>query len=102
MGRMATCVHAAGQLAARVLVLGLVVGAPAATPSTAIDAKAIVDRVDRLFRGDSSEGEMTMEVVTRRWTRMLTLRAWSEGTEKALVKVLSPREGGWRRHLDGR
>jgi hypothetical protein len=67
-----------------------VAGAPAATPATATDARAIVDRVDRLLHGDSSEGEMTMEVVTLRWTRTLTLRAWSEGTEKALVKLVSP------------
>ena len=90
MGRTATCVHAAGELAARVLVLGLVIGAPAAMPATTTDARVIVDRVDRLLRGDSSEGEMTMEVVTRRWTRTLTLRAWSEGTEKALIKLVSP------------
>jgi hypothetical protein len=33
---------------------------------------------------------MTMAVVTRRWTRTLTLRAWSEGTERALIKVRAP------------
>jgi outer membrane lipoprotein-sorting protein len=54
------------------------------------DAAAIVDRVDRLLRGDSSEGELTMAVVTRRWTRTLTLTVWSEGTEKALIKVTAP------------
>ena len=55
-----------------------------------VDPRAIVDRVDRLLRGDSSEGEMTMSVVTRRWTRTLTLVVWSEGTEKALIKVIAP------------
>ena len=67
--------RAAGRLLAGALALGLVIGAPAAMPATTTDARAIVDRVDRLLRGDSSEGEMTMEVVTRRWTRTLTLRA---------------------------
>jgi outer membrane lipoprotein-sorting protein len=43
-----------------------------------------------LLRGDSSEGEMTMAVVTRRWTRTLTMKVWSEGTEKALIKVTAP------------
>jgi outer membrane lipoprotein-sorting protein len=55
-----------------------------------VDARAIVDRVDRLLRGDSSEGELTMSVVTRRWTRTLTMRVWSEGTDKALIKVTAP------------
>jgi outer membrane lipoprotein-sorting protein len=55
-----------------------------------VDATAIVDRVDRLLRGDSSEGEMSMAVVTRRWTRTLSIMVWSEGTEKALIKVTAP------------
>jgi hypothetical protein len=74
--------------------LGLVLAGrgalPGADAQSPVDAKSIVDRVDRLLRGDSSEAEMTMAVVTRRWTRTLTLRAWSEGTERALIKVLAP------------
>jgi outer membrane lipoprotein-sorting protein len=55
-----------------------------------VDAKAVVDQVDRLLRGDSSEGELMMSVVTRRWTRTLSMKVWSEGTEKALIKVTAP------------
>jgi hypothetical protein len=55
-----------------------------------VDAKAIVDRVDQLLRGASSEGELTMSMVTRRWTRTLGLKVWSEGTEKALIRVTAP------------
>jgi hypothetical protein len=62
----------------------------AAAQGAGIDAAAIVDRVDRLLRGDSSEGELSMSVVTRRWTRTLTMLVWSEGTEKALIKVTAP------------
>jgi outer membrane lipoprotein-sorting protein len=69
------------------LVFAMVAGGAAAP---AVDARAIVDRVDRLLRGDSSEGELTMAVVTRRWTRTLTMRVWSEGTDKALIKVTAP------------
>lgn len=58
--------------------------------ASALDARAIVDRVDRLLRGESSEGELTMSVVTRRWTRTLTMKIWSEGTDKALIKVTAP------------
>jgi len=57
-----------------------------------VDARAIVDRVDRLLRGDSSVGKMRMTVATRRWRREMALALWSEGTEKALVKVLEPRK----------
>jgi outer membrane lipoprotein-sorting protein len=67
----------------------------AAGPAPSVDATAIVDRVDRLLRGDSSEGEMSMSVVTRRWTRTLTMMVWSQGTENALIKVTAPpREAG--------
>ncbi len=71
------------------LVLGLGIARPAAAAPD-VDARAIVDRVDQLLRGDSSEGEVTMSVVTRRWTRTLTMMVWSEGTEKALIKVTAP------------
>jgi outer membrane lipoprotein-sorting protein len=76
-------------LALGVLILAGVAVATAA-PAPAVDATAIVDRVDRLLRGDSSEGELTMAVVTRRWTRTLTMTVWSEGTDKALIKVTAP------------
>lgn len=56
------------------------------------EAREIVDRVDRLLRGDSSVGKMKMTVATRRWRREMTLALWSEGTEKVLVKVLEPRK----------
>lgn len=68
---------------------GMVLAATAAQHPT-VDAAAIVDRVDRLLRGDSSEGELAMAVVTRRWTRTLTMTVWSEGTDKALIKVSAP------------
>ncbi len=75
------------------LIALLAVAGAALAPSAALavtDARAIVDRVDRLLRGESSEGELTMGVVTRRWTRTLTLKVWSQGTEKALIKVVAP------------
>ena len=68
-------------LTALVAVVVAVLGASITTGSAPnVDARAIVDRVDRLLRGESSEGEVTMSVVTRRWTRTLRLMVWSEGT----------------------
>ena len=52
----------------------------------------IVDQVDRMLRGDSSRGAIRMMVKTRRWEREMTLEIWSEGTEKALVRVLKPKK----------
>lgn len=53
-------------------------------------AKEIIERIDRLLRGDSSRGVATMEVVTEHWERRLTLELWSLGTDYTLVRVVSP------------
>jgi len=60
-------------------------------PSTQ-EARDIIDRVDRMLRGDSSVGRVEMTVATRQWKRTTELRIWSEGTEKVLVRVESPKK----------
>jgi outer membrane lipoprotein-sorting protein len=73
------------------LVLTVVtVVAPAQSVPT--DPKEIIDRVDRLMRGDSSHGVAEMSIVTDRWQRTKTLEIWSEGTETALIRILEPRK----------
>lgn len=57
-----------------------------------IDPKEIINRVDRLLRGDSSRGVATMSIKTEHWERSKTLEIWSEGTEKVLIRVLSPKK----------
>ena len=67
----------------------------AAAPPGPERAREIVDRVDRLLRGDSSRGEIEMQIVTQHWQRTLRMRAWSLGTDRALVQVTAPpREAG--------
>ncbi len=60
--------------------------------SQEIDPKEIIDRVDRMMRGNSSHGTVEMTVVTRRWKRTLALEIWSEGTDKALIRILEPKK----------
>jgi outer membrane lipoprotein-sorting protein len=58
-------------------------------------AREIIDRVDRLLRGESSHGTVTMEIVTEHWSRSLDMEVWSLGTEYSLVRVSAPaREAG--------
>ncbi len=72
-------------------IFGIFQGSPdSAAPG--VDAKEIMDRVDRLLRGDSSHGTVEMTVVNRRWSRSLALEIWSEGTEKALIRILRPKK----------
>jgi outer membrane lipoprotein-sorting protein len=53
-------------------------------------AREIVDRVDRLLRGESSVGTVTMQISTVNWQRTLSMQIWSLGTENALIRVITP------------
>ena len=65
----------------------------AAAPAAAqIDARELIDRVDRLLRGDSSRGVATMEVVTAHWERQMTMEIWSLGTDYSLVRLRAPQK----------
>jgi outer membrane lipoprotein-sorting protein len=65
---------------------------PASAPATDADEDLtrILTKLDDLWRGDSSQGTMTMHVKTKHWERSLTMEMWSKGKEKTLIKVLKP------------
>ena len=72
----------------RSLIAGAVlIGAAHAQGDTPRD---IIDRVDRILRGDSSRGTATMEVITEHWSRSVTMELWSLGTDYSLVRVTAP------------
>ena len=65
------------------------------SPLQAQTAREIIDRVDRLLRGESSRGRITMEITREHWARALDMEIWSLGVEHSLVRVQSPaREAG--------
>ncbi len=70
------------------LLFGALALAPEATSGET--PREIIDRVDRILRGDSSHGVATMEVETEHWQRSLTMEMWSLGTEFSLVRVTAP------------
>jgi len=72
-----------------ILLIAILLAGPARAAST-LTAKDILDRVDDLFRGDSSHGRMVMTVTTVNWKRSLTIEAWSEGKDKSLLRILAP------------
>jgi len=82
----------------RTVLLGTALALPPAARSQTTDCAglsdptAIVDCVDRIMRGESSQGISTMEVVTENWSRAMEMQMWSLGTEHALVRILSPRK----------
>ncbi len=61
-----------------------------ANNANAQDAKEIIRKVDEKLRGKSSRGEFTMKIVRPSWTREMSLKMWSNGTELSLVLVTAP------------
>jgi len=53
-------------------------------------AREIVERADRLTRGDTQQGRYEMRVIRPDWERSTTFEFWSEGTEKSFIRVSEP------------
>jgi outer membrane lipoprotein-sorting protein len=59
------------------------------------DIDDVITALDRLYRSDDSYTEISMHIVTPHWERTLTMKAWSEGSDKTFISILSPaREAG--------
>ncbi|MDF4515547.1 outer membrane lipoprotein-sorting protein [Vibrio parahaemolyticus] len=58
--------------------------------SYAESAFDIVQKSDQAMRGKSSYSEATMEIVRPDWTRSMTTKSWTKGTELSLVLVTAP------------
>ena len=74
-----------------VLAAGSAIGEDSAL-TRSVTAREMLDRIDDLFRGNTSHGIMTMKVVTAHWSRELKLEEWSEGKVKSLIRILSPQK----------
>lgn len=55
-----------------------------------IDIQELVRHVDELWRGTTSQADMTMQVTTKHYQRTMTLEAWSRGNENSLVVIKAP------------
>jgi hypothetical protein len=63
--------------------------------SSAQDALDIIKKADAKSRGNYAEQEMRMTIVRPDWTRSVTMKSWSKGTEYALILITAPaREKG--------
>ncbi|MBM4896895.1 outer membrane lipoprotein-sorting protein [Vibrio parahaemolyticus] len=58
--------------------------------SYAESAFDIVQKSDQAMRGKSSYSEATMEIVRPDWTRSMTMKSWTKGTELSIVLVTAP------------
>ncbi|MBI5242332.1 MAG: outer membrane lipoprotein-sorting protein [Elusimicrobia bacterium] len=62
----------------------------AAVSSRALSVLEMVDRSNKVLRGDSSHARLAMTIVTPEWTRKLDIEAWNQGRVKALILIHAP------------
>jgi len=77
-------------IAAATAVLYILAGSGSAFSQSRPQVQDVIDRIDQLYRADSSYALMEMEIVNPNWERTLRLRAWSQGTDKTLIRILEP------------
>jgi outer membrane lipoprotein-sorting protein len=70
----------------------LIVMMSGAGPAVAQDAAEIVRASIDNWRGQSSYGEMTMTIHRPGWERTMSIRAWTQGSKKTLVRVTAPKK----------
>ncbi len=54
------------------------------------DAKTIVQKANDLAMGKTSSGEMTMTIERPSWTRAVSMKSWSKGTNYYLILITEP------------
>ncbi len=66
-------------------------------------ARDIIRRAMDHYRGQTSFSEMTMTIHRPDWQRSMSMRAWSEGDDNTLVRVVAPKKdaGNGTLSLDG-
>ena len=60
--------------------------------ATDIDVKAIVKQMDELYRSETSQTNMEMQIVTPHWERTLALEVWTQGMDKTFILITSPKK----------
>ena len=60
--------------------------------ATDIDVKAIVKRMDELYRSETSQTNMEMQIVTPHWERTLALEIWTQGMDRTFILITSPKK----------
>jgi hypothetical protein len=69
---------------------GLLIAAPSAWTAPTPDATTLVRRADQHLRGNTGYAEYTMKLVRPDWSRELTLKSWTRGSDAALVLIEFP------------
>lgn len=58
--------------------------------SNAQDITEIIRKADEKFRGESSQGTMTMIIERPTWSREVTMKNWTKGNDYSLIYITAP------------
>ena len=72
------------------LIIPVLLSLLAPVKSQQLTAKEIVTKADELQRGQSSKSEMKMTVIRPKWTRTITMKAWSLGRDYSMTLITAP------------
>jgi hypothetical protein len=54
------------------------------------DAREIVEKMDKKWRGEYVTQEMSMTIVRPSWERSISMKTWGRGQEYSLVYIIAP------------
>lgn len=54
------------------------------------DAKAIIKKAEEKLRGNTSEAEITIQIVRPKWSREMKMKSWSKGKTLAMILITAP------------
>lgn len=54
------------------------------------EVKALIEKVDRLYRSQDSYARVQMTIINPNWQRTLVMDIWSQGMTKTFIRILSP------------
>ncbi|MDN3668215.1 outer membrane lipoprotein-sorting protein [Echinicola jeungdonensis] len=58
--------------------------------ANAQDATEIIKKVDQKMRGNSSSSNMTMKIIRPDWSREISMKGWTLGTNYSLILITAP------------
>ena len=74
------------------ILASLLIFSPLPQDSQENRARMIVEKVDELYRADTSEALVEMEIITPYWQRTLKMNVWSKGMDKTFIRILEPKK----------
>ncbi len=75
-----------------VLAIGLQTGPPAFGDTATTEVQQIIERLDGLYRSQTSYSRVEMTIVTPHWKRTVAMRMWTEGMDKTLITITAPKK----------